>query len=62
MFDDVAGKPLMGDRLWPQLWAMQKIEPLVSDMVDDIFDQAIKTLEEALEHAGVSAPRGRRFV
>jgi AcrR family transcriptional regulator len=58
MFDDEAGKPLMGDRLWPQLWAMQQIEPLVSDMVDDIFAQGIKTLEGALEHAGVSAPRG----
>ena len=58
MFDDEAGKRLMGDRLWPQLRAMQQIEPLVSDMVDDIFAQAIKTLEGALEHAGVSAPRG----
>jgi AcrR family transcriptional regulator len=58
MFDDEAGKPLMGDRLWPQLWAMQQIEPLVSDLVDDIFAQGIKTLEGALEHAGVSAPRG----
>lgn len=57
MFDDEAGKPLMGDRLWPQLWAMQQIEPLVSELVDDIFAQGIKTLEEELEHAGISAPR-----
>lgn len=57
MFDDDAGKPLMSDRLWPQLWAMQQIEPLVSELVDDIYAQGIKTLEEELVHAGVSAPR-----
>ncbi len=58
IFDDEAGKPLLGDRLWPQLWAMQQIEPLVSDMVDDIYAQGIRILEGALRQAGVPAPRG----
>lgn len=58
IYDDEAGKPLTGDKLWPQLWAMQQVEPLVSELVDDIFAQGIAVLEDALKHAGVTAPRG----
>jgi hypothetical protein len=58
IYDDEAGKPLTGDKLWPQLWAMQQVEPLVSELVDDIFAQGIAILEDALKHAGVAAPRG----
>lgn len=58
IYDDEAGKPLAGDKLWPQLWAMQQVEPLISDLVDDIFAQGIAVLEDALKHAGVAAPRG----
>ena len=28
VLDDEAGDTLQGDRLWPQLWAMQQVEPL----------------------------------
>ena len=58
IYDDEAGKPLMGDRLWPQLWAMQQIEPLISELVDDIFAQGIKALEDELKLIGVPSPRG----
>ena len=58
IYDDEAGKPLTGDKLWPQLWAMQQVEPLISDLVDDIFARGIAVLEDALKHAGVAAPRG----
>jgi len=58
IFDDEAGQQLMGDRLWPQLWAMQQIEPLVSDLVDDIFAQSITALEQELAKMGIVSPRG----
>ncbi len=57
IFDDDVGETLMGDKLWPQLWAMQQVEPLVSDLVEDVYANYIATLEQALENAGSSAPR-----
>ena len=57
ILNDEAGNTLFGDRLWPQLWAMQQVEPLVSDLVEDIYANYITILEEALEAAGSSAPR-----
>lgn len=57
IFDDDAGETLVGDKLWPQLWAMQQVEPLVSDLVEDVYANYIATLEQALENAGSSAPR-----
>lgn len=54
---DETGEALIGDRLWPQLWAMQQVEPLVSDLVEDIYENYITTLEAALKAAGNSAPR-----
>ena len=57
ILEDAAGEALLGDRLWPQLWAMQQVEPLVSDLVEDVYAKYITTLEEALEVAGSSAPR-----
>lgn len=54
---DTAGETMFGDRLWPQLWAMQQVEPLVSELVEDVYAKYITTLEEALEVEGSSAPR-----
>jgi len=56
VFDDKAGEALSGDRLWPQLWAMQQVEPLVSDLVEDVYSTYIATLEQALVDAGSSTP------
>ena len=56
VLDDEAGEALCGDRLWPQLWAMQQVEPLVSDLVEGVYADYIATLEEALANLGSSAP------
>ena len=32
ILEDEPGKSICGDRLWPQLWAMQDVEPLVSEL------------------------------
>lgn len=56
VLDDEPGNELFGDRLWPQLWAMQQVEPLVSDLVDDIYTQYLKVFEAALRASGSSEP------
>jgi AcrR family transcriptional regulator len=55
--DDTAGDSLLGDRLWPQLWAMMQVEPLVADLVDEIYSEYMQILEKALEDATSLAPR-----
>ena len=57
VLDDTAGESLLGDQLWPQLWAMQQVEPLVSDLVEDIYDGYVALLEDALATAGSTGPR-----
>ncbi|MFT5209230.1 MAG: AcrR family transcriptional regulator [Flavobacterium sp.] len=57
VLDDQAGNELLGDRLWPQLWAMQQVEPLVSDLVEDIYTQYLQVFEDALRISGSSEPR-----
>lgn len=56
VFDDEAGNELFGDRLWPQLWAMQQVEPLVSDLVEDIYSQYFQVFETALRASGSAEP------
>jgi AcrR family transcriptional regulator len=54
---DEPGDAIFGDKLWPQLWAMQQVEPLVSDLVEDIYAKYLTKLQEALQAEGSSAPR-----
>ena len=52
-----AGGALQVDRLWPQLWAMGQVKPLVADLVDEIYARYMQILEELLEAAGSESPR-----
>ena len=45
------------DKLWPQLWAMQQVEPLVSDLLDDVYAAYLASLERAIQAAGGHSPR-----
>ncbi|MBT6421720.1 MAG: TetR/AcrR family transcriptional regulator [Porticoccaceae bacterium] len=45
------------DRLWPQLWGMMLVEPLVADLVDDLYREYIQILQKILERSGSTAPR-----
>ena len=58
----IAEKMLTGDSqahngLWPQLWAMEQVEPLVSDLLEDVYAEYLELLERALEEAGNKSPR-----
>ena len=62
IMDDRGGATIVSDRLWPQLWAMQQVEPLVSDLVEDIYSTYLKVLEQALRNVGASAPRAEALL
>ena len=56
MLDDTSGDTEFSDRLWPQLWAMQQVEPLVSDLLEDVYAEYLNLLEQALIEAGAVSP------
>jgi AcrR family transcriptional regulator len=59
MLEDNAGteNALFSDRLWPQLWAMEQLEPLVSDLLEEVYAEYLEILEKAMEAAGIESPR-----
>ena len=61
LLEVVGAEPAEGElqvnKLWPQLWAMGQIEPLVADLVDEIYDKYLQILEQKIEAAGGESPR-----
>jgi len=59
MLDDNAGTgdALLGDRLWPQLWAMEQVEPLVSDLLEEVYARYVEILERTMKATGAESPR-----
>ena len=57
MLDESVDEELFSDKLWPQLWAMQQVEPLVSDLLEDVYAEYLQILERALEAWGSQSPR-----
>jgi len=57
ILNDDAGREIAGDRLWPQLWAMQLVEPLVAELIEQIYDNYISQIEQALTAAGADDPK-----
>lgn len=56
ILDDSAGDALQSNRLWSQLWAMELVEPIVADLIEDIYAEYFNLLERALESEGSLAP------
>ena len=57
MLDETGEGSIFTDRLWPQLWAMEQVEPLVSDLLEDVYAEYLRNLETALVERGVAEPR-----
>jgi AcrR family transcriptional regulator len=57
MLDESGQGLIFTDRLWPQLWAMEQVEPLVSDLLEDVYADYLRLLEQVLTEKGVSEPR-----
>ncbi|MDC0464377.1 TetR/AcrR family transcriptional regulator [Pseudomonadales bacterium] len=56
ILDDEAGRDITSDRLWPQLWAMQLVEPLVAELVERIYAEYLSKIEQALVAADADDP------
>ena len=56
-FIDPANERLMGDRLFPQLWAMALVEPIVEELMGGLYERYLTALEEGLRQQGVVEPR-----
>ncbi len=57
ILDDVPGSALQADRLFPQLWAMARVEPVMETLLDDIYVEYLDKLEKRLAGMGSTAPR-----
>lgn len=57
ILDDVPGSALQADRLFPQLWAMARVEPVMETLLDDIYVEYLDKLEKRLVGLGSTAPR-----
>lgn len=57
IFEDEPGQELNADHLFPQLWAMARIEPAIEEVLDEIYTAYLRHLEERLRAAGRKTPR-----
>ena len=54
---DPADERLMADKLFPQLWAMAAMEPIVEKLLAGLYEGYLSALEEGLRQQGVANPR-----
>ena len=64
MLDEHVGTSdgLFSDRLWAQLWAMEQVEPLVSDLLEEVYAKFLGLLEVRLVKRGAAEPRAEALV
>lgn len=55
--NDVPGSALQADKLFPQLWAMARVEPVMEALLDEIYAEYLDKLEKRLVDLGATAPR-----
>lgn len=60
--EDTPGQELDADRLFPQLWAMSLVEPVIEQLVDDLYDEYLEELVAALEWLDVKHPQAEAIV
>ena len=59
MLDEHVGTAdgLLNDRFWAQLRAMGQVEPMISDLLKEVYAKFLAHLEAELVRAGVANPR-----
>ena len=55
--DDIPGTFLSSDNLFPQLWAMAQVEPVMAAMLDAIYTQYLTRIEDCLIALKHPSPR-----
>jgi len=48
---------LQEDKLFPQLWAMMQAEPLVENLLNELYSEYLQLIEQALKGIGSKHPR-----
>jgi AcrR family transcriptional regulator len=56
VIDSVQGL-VMSDRLFPQLWAMGMVEPIMKELLDNLYEEYMLFLEACLEDYGITETR-----
>lgn len=56
LMEDDAGSGLHSDRLFPQLWALALVEPIMEDLMDNIYEEYLRLLETILSERGIGDP------
>lgn len=56
LMEDDAGSGLHSDRLFPQLWALALVEPIMEDLMDNIYEEYLRLLETILSERGLGDP------
>ena len=56
LMEDNAGSGLHSDRLFPQLWALALVEPIMEDLMDNIYEEYLRLLETILSERGIGEP------
>lgn len=56
LMEDDAGSGLHADRLFPQLWALALVEPIMEDLMDNIYEEYLHLLETILSERGIDEP------
>ncbi|MAI78337.1 MAG: hypothetical protein CL917_05325 [Deltaproteobacteria bacterium] len=54
---DEAGAELNSETLFPQLWAMAQVEPIMDELMGEIYGQYLDVLERTLVESDVPNPR-----
>jgi len=62
IMDDPAGFTLSGDALFPQLWAMAQVEPVMAEKLDELYAVYLEKLEGRLTTLGSRAPTADALV
>lgn len=62
ILDDTAGSSLRADQLFPQLWAMAKVEPVMAILLDDIYVEYLEILKKRLVKLKSSSPHAEALM
>ena len=64
MLDEHVGTSdnLFSDRLWAQLWAMEQVEPLVSDLLEEVYAKFLMKLEKLMAKQSVVNARAEALM
>lgn len=60
--EDDAGNNLDSDRLFPQLWAMALVEPLMNELIDQLYEQCLLVFESVLRKKDIADPKAEAIV